>query len=84
MAWRVVQHADQDWNVSMAVERRAHDAIWSLVLAFRPARAGSRALWADFPLESASKAYLYEQAERISDDHLAAVLAERLAGTSDQ
>lgn len=80
MTWRVVQIGEQQWNVTVAAERRAHRASWDLVLAFRPVPQG-RAVWAPFPLQADSKATLYARAEAIRDEQLAAVLRERLAET---
>ena len=77
MAWRTLRHDDQDWNVSVVAERRASAAQWCLVLAFR-APAQARTVWAPFPLECVSRAMLFAHAERIPDDELAALLAERL------
>jgi hypothetical protein len=78
MVWRVVQHADRQWNVSMAAERRAHSTQWSLVFSFRAVGAERRSLWATYPLASASRAALFAQAEQIPDDTLKALLAEQL------
>ena len=35
MVWRVVEHADRQWNVTIAAERRANSAQWNLVFSFR-------------------------------------------------
>lgn len=78
MAWRILHYGEQQWNVSAAAERRANAAEWCLVLAFRAAGENGRAFWAPYPLESASKAALFAQAERIPNDRLAALLTERL------
>ena len=78
MAWRVLEHDHRRWSVSIAAERRANSPHWTLVLAFRPAEAGQRPLWAAYPLTSSSKAALFAQAEKLSDDELAAILAEHL------
>jgi len=78
MAWRVVEHDDRRWNVSIAAERRANSPHWTLVFSFRPADVGQRSIWASCPLSSASKAALFAQAERMSDDALTAILAEHL------
>ena len=79
MPWRVVMHDDREWHVSLAAERRANSPNWTLVLGFRPAGDCSHPLWANFPLEAASRAMLFAHAERIPPDRLAAVLAERLS-----
>jgi hypothetical protein len=78
MAWRVLEHDDRRWNVSIAAERRANSPQWTLVFAFRPVDAGRGPLWAAYPLTSSSKAALFAQAEKLSDDALAAILAEHL------
>jgi hypothetical protein len=78
MAWSVLEHDDRRWNVSIAAEHRANSPRWTLVFAFRPVDAGQRALCAAFPVTSSSKAALFAQAEKLSDDALAAILAEHL------
>ncbi len=78
MVWRVVEHADRQWNVTMAAERRASSPQWSLVFSFRAVGADRRSLWATYPLASASRAALFAQAEQIPDDTLKALLAEQL------
>lgn len=78
MAWRVVEHGDREWNVSMAAERRPNSPSWNLVFSFRPADVGQRSVWAIYPLSSSSKAALFAQAERLTDDALTALLAEQL------
>jgi hypothetical protein len=78
MAWRVVKHDDQRWNVTMAVERRPNSPHWNLVFSFRPSTTGQRSIWATYPLSSPSKAALFAQADKLSDDALAALLAEQL------
>jgi hypothetical protein len=78
MAWRVLEHDARRWNVSIAAERRANSSQWTLVFSFRPVDAGQGSLWAAYPLTSSSKAALFAQAEKLSDDTLAALLAERL------
>ena len=78
MAWRVVEHDDRRWNVSIAAERRANSPHWNLVFSFRPADIGQRSFWATYPLSSASRAALFAQAEQLPDDAIAAFLAEQL------
>jgi hypothetical protein len=78
MVWRVLEHADRQWKVTVAAERRANSSQWTLVFSFRTVGAEQQALWATYPLSSHSKAALFAQAERISDDALRAVLAEQL------
>ncbi|HEX6089571.1 MAG TPA: hypothetical protein VFZ13_05350 [Gemmatimonadales bacterium] len=78
MAWRVLEQGEQKWSVVPAAERRSDSPLWSLVLSFRAIGERGPAFWAPFPLESPSKAKLFAQAERIPDEHLSALLAERL------
>jgi hypothetical protein len=78
MAWRVLEHGDQRWNVSIAVERRPNSPHWSLVFSFRGTEPGQCSVWADYPLSSSSKSALFVRAERISNDDLIALLVSRL------
>jgi hypothetical protein len=78
MAWRVVEHDDRRWTVSIAAERRANSPHWNLVFSFRPTEVGQRSIWATHPVASSSKAALFAQAEKMSDDALTALLAEQL------
>jgi len=78
MAWRVVEHDDRRWTVSIAAERRANSPHWNLVFSFRPTDVGQRSIWATYPVASSSKAALFAQAEALSDDALTALLAEQL------
>ncbi|MBA3317299.1 MAG: hypothetical protein H0T50_04320 [Gemmatimonadales bacterium] len=78
MAWRVVDHGDRRWNVTIAAERRANSAQWNLVFSFRCAGANRQAFWATYPLASSSKAALFAQAEKLSNDALTALLSEQL------
>jgi hypothetical protein len=78
MVWRVVEHGDRHWNVSIAAERRAHSAEWNLVFSFRSPGADAQSVWVTYPLSSASKAALFAKADKLSNDALAAALAERL------
>ena len=78
MAWRVVEHDDRRWTVSIAAERRANSPHWNLVFSFRPTEVGQRSIWVTYPVASSSKAALFAQAEKLSDDALTALLAEQL------
>jgi hypothetical protein len=78
MAWRVLEHDDRRWTVSIAAERRANSPHWNLVFSFRPTDVGQRSIWATYPVASSSKAALFAQAEALSDDALTALLAEQL------
>ena len=79
MAWRVLEHADRRWNVSIAAERRPNSPHWNLVFSFRAADPGQRSVWAPYPLSSSSKAALFAQADRVSNDDLVALLTQLLA-----
>ena len=78
MAWRVFDHGDHRWNVTVAAERRANSAQWNLVFSFRCAGADRPSLWASYPMSSFSKSALFAQAEKLSNDALAALLSEHL------
>jgi hypothetical protein len=78
MAWRVLEHADQRWNVSIAAERRPNSAQWNLVFSFRGTDPSQRSVWATYPLSSSSKAALFAQADRISNTDLIELLLQRL------
>jgi hypothetical protein len=79
MAWRVLEHADQCWNVSMAAERRPNSPHWNLVFSFHAADPGQRSVWATYPLSSSSKAALFAQADRVSNGDLVVLLTQLLA-----
>lgn len=78
MPWRVLEHADRRWNVSIAAERRPDSTQWNLVFSFRPSDPGQRSVWGTYPLSSSSKAALFAQAERVSNDDLVTLLAQLL------
>jgi len=78
MPWRVLEHADRRWNVSFAAERRPNSPQWNLVFSFRPADPGQRSVWGTYPLSSSSKAALFAQAERVSNEDLVTLLAQLL------
>jgi hypothetical protein len=78
MAWRVLEHDGRQWNVSLAAERRPNSPHWNLVFSFRPLDPGQRSIWAPYDLSSSSKAALFAQADRISNQDLIALLAARL------
>jgi hypothetical protein len=79
MAWRVLEHGGQSWNVSIAAERRPNSPQWNLVFSFRPVAQGQRSVWAVYPLSSSSKSALFAQADRIPDKELVQLLTEKLA-----
>jgi hypothetical protein len=78
MAWRVLEHAGRHWNVSLAAERRPSSSQWSLVFSFRAVDPDQRSIWAEYPLSSTSKAALFAQADRISNQDLIALLVAQL------
>ena len=79
MAWRVLEHAGQTWNVSLAAERGPNSSQWNLVFSFRTAEPDRRLIWASYPLTSSSKAALFAQADRLSNRDLQDLLAARLS-----
>lgn len=78
MVWRVVEHGDRRWNVSVAAERRAHAAEWNLVFSFRCAGTDAQSVWVTYPISSVSRGALFAQADKLSNDALATALAEHL------
>ncbi|HYF40667.1 MAG TPA: hypothetical protein VD930_13315 [Gemmatimonadales bacterium] len=79
MAWRVLEHGGQTWNVSLAAERGPDSSQWNLVFSFRTTEPGRRLIWATYPLSSSSKAALFAQADRLSNKDLMELLAAKLA-----
>jgi len=79
MAWRVLEHAGRQWNVSLAAERGPNSSQWNLVFSFRADDPAQRSIWAPYPLSSSSKSALFAQADRISNKDLVELLAARLA-----
>jgi hypothetical protein len=79
MAWRVLEHGGQTWNVSLAAERGPSSSQWNLVFSFRPSEPGKRLIWATYPISSSSKAALFAQADRLSNKDLTELLAAQLA-----
>ena len=78
MVWRVVEHGERRYNVSVAAERRANSAEWNLVFSFRCASPQGASFWLTYPLSSASKGALFAQADKLSDDTITAFLAEHV------
>ena len=78
MVWRVISREGEVWHVHRAVERRANQSQWQLVLSFRAAETTQerKNFWAPYPLESTSKSSLYTQAEKIPDDALHDLLCQ--------
>jgi hypothetical protein len=52
MAWRVLEHAGQMWNVSLAAERGPNSSQWSLVFSFRSSDPARRSVWATYPISN--------------------------------
>lgn len=78
MPWRVLEVGDQSWNVSLAAERCTSAVEWKLVVSFRAQGPERRSFSAPYPLESQSRAILFAQAERISDERLRELLQQHL------
>jgi hypothetical protein len=78
MAWRVVEYGNRRWSVTVAAERRANSAQWDLVFSFRCVSTERQSFWATYPLSSSSKAALFAQAEKLSDEALTAFLSDHL------
>jgi hypothetical protein len=78
MPWRVLEYAERRWHVSMAAERRPNSPHWNLVFSFRASEPGQRSVWGTYPLSSSSKAALFAQADRVSNDDLVALLTQLL------
>jgi hypothetical protein len=78
MAWRVLEHGDRRWNVTVAAERRGSSPQWNLVFSFRCTGSERQSFWATYPLSSSSKAALFAQADKLPDDAIAAILSEHL------
>ncbi len=81
MAWKEVTVGDTRWLVAPVAERTAHTHAWRLLLSCRCAGEPRRAVWAETELESSSRSDLYAQADRLSDDRVAAVLARHITRT---
>ncbi len=79
MAWKEVTIGETRWSVAPVAERTASTRAWRLLLSCRCAGEPRRAVWADTELESSSRSDLYAQADRLSDDRVAAVLARCIA-----
>jgi hypothetical protein len=78
MPWRVVDHAGQQWNVSIAAERQPNSPQWNLVFSFRGTEPGQRSIWAVHSSSYSSKAALFARADRISNQDLIALLTAQL------
>jgi hypothetical protein len=80
MSWREVTVGDTRWSVAPVAERVANTHAWRLVLSCRVAGEAQRPVWASTGLQSSSRSDLYAQADRLSDDKVAAVVARYLTG----
>ena len=81
MAWRVIETGQEVWHVQPAAEMRPEGNVWHLTLSFRAAKSDRqpRVLWAPYPIESSSKASLFQAADRLSDEALREILSRQLA-----
>lgn len=82
MPWRVIQRGDRRWQVSVAAELRPSVPGWSLVFYFRSP--GHQPVWAPTTVTSSSKAEIYRQADKISDDGLRELLDRATTPEGDQ
>jgi hypothetical protein len=82
MSWRVVTIGEIRWSVAPVAERVANTHAWRLMLSCRRAGENKPAVWASTGLQSSSRSDLYAQADRLSDDRLAAAVAKHLNGES--
>lgn len=78
MSWREVTIGEIRWAVAPVAERVANTHAWRLVLSCRATGQDRRPLWASTALQSSSRSDLYAQADRLSDDKVAAVVAKHL------
>lgn len=78
MPRRVIQVGTHRWMVAAAAEQRSNSRLWHLMFSYRATGPGQTAVWASYPFQSASKAALFSRAERVPDDELVALLAEKL------
>jgi hypothetical protein len=82
MSWREVLIGETRWSVAPVAERVANTHAWRLMLSCRVAGDAKGAVWANTGLQSSSRSDLYAQADRLSDDKVAAVVARHLSGPS--
>ncbi len=80
MSWREVTIGENRWSVAPVAERVANTHAWRLVLSCRSTGEARRSLWASTAVQSSSRSDLYAQADRLSDDKVAAVVAKHLGG----
>jgi hypothetical protein len=82
MSWREITVGETRWSVAPVAERVANTHAWRLVLSCRVAGDTRGAVWANTGLQSSSRSDLYAQADRLSDDKVAAAVARHLGGGS--
>ena len=79
MAWRVVEHGrpslERDGRRGAPTPTR-RNGIWSS--RFGASSTERQSFWATYPLSSSSKAALFAQAEKLSNEALTAFLSEHL------
>jgi hypothetical protein len=78
MSWREITVGETRWSVAPVAERVANSHAWRLMLSCRTAGETPRALWANTGLQSSSRSDLYAQADRLSDDKVAAAVARHI------
>lgn len=78
MSWREITVGETRWSVAPVAERVANSHAWRLMLSCRTAGEAPRALWASAGLQSSSRSDLYAQADRLSDDKVAAAVAKHI------
>jgi len=80
MSWREVLVGETRWSVAPVAERVANTHGWRLMLSCRVTGDGQGAVWASTGLQSSSRSDLYAQADRLSDDKVAAAVARHVTG----
>ncbi len=79
MSWREITVGQTRWSVAPVAERVVNTHGWRLMLSCRAAgEVTARAVWASTGLQSSSRSDLYAQADRLSDDKVAAVVARHI------
>ncbi|MEO8032412.1 MAG: hypothetical protein ABI765_16310 [Gemmatimonadota bacterium] len=79
MADRAVTVNGIRYSVAVMAERIPHGSAWRLVLGFRSSEPSRRSVWATYPAEFTSRATLYAQADRLSDEAMASLFPKQLA-----
>ena len=78
MSWREITIGEVRWSVAPVAERVANTHAWRLMLSCRVPGQTKSPVWAATGLQSSSRSDLYAQADRLSDDKVAAVVARHL------